>query len=350
MPTTPQKDAGLRSDPPMSEPSASGTIPAASAHAAPPLDPPAERVGSTGLRVTPKTGLKVCEPGRELRHVGLADEDRPRLPDPLDQQVVVVGDGVGEDRRAVGRPPALQRVGVLHREGQAVQGAQHVAARLRLVGLRRGRPRPLDVEGHDRVELGVAGRDPGRGAARAARAPRSHRRVRRPPGPVRWRGRSGRSPARRPKIPPTTTPSTTSPAPTATPVRNSCREPAAAAGAGAVKTWPAAGSRTGAARPSLRPASARRHRRRPAPSRRCRRTPPPSASTPRSASAARRRRSSRRRPRRRRRDRRRRRRRARSGRGRSRRWCRGRRRRRASSPATRARRGRSARTTRRRCP
>ena len=46
----------------MSEPSASGTMPEASAHAAPPLDPPALRVGSTGLRVVPKTVLKVWLP------------------------------------------------------------------------------------------------------------------------------------------------------------------------------------------------------------------------------------------------------------------------------------------------
>ncbi len=46
----------------MSEPSASGTMPEASAHAAPPLEPPADRVGSTGFRVVPKTRLKVWEP------------------------------------------------------------------------------------------------------------------------------------------------------------------------------------------------------------------------------------------------------------------------------------------------
>ena len=61
-PTTPQNDAGLRSEPPMSEPSASGTMPDASAQAAPPEEPPADRVGSTGLRVVPKIVLKVCEP------------------------------------------------------------------------------------------------------------------------------------------------------------------------------------------------------------------------------------------------------------------------------------------------
>src|SRR4051794_6181952 len=61
-PTTPQNNAGLRSDPPMSEPSASGTIPDASAQAAPPDEPPADLVGSTGLSVVPNTLLKVCEP------------------------------------------------------------------------------------------------------------------------------------------------------------------------------------------------------------------------------------------------------------------------------------------------
>ncbi len=45
-PTTLQNDAGLRSEPPMSEPSASDVIPAASAAAAPPLDPPADLVRS----------------------------------------------------------------------------------------------------------------------------------------------------------------------------------------------------------------------------------------------------------------------------------------------------------------
>ena len=61
-PYTPQNDAGLRRLPPMSEPSASGTMPEASAHAAPPLDPPALRVGSTGLRVVPKIVLNVWLP------------------------------------------------------------------------------------------------------------------------------------------------------------------------------------------------------------------------------------------------------------------------------------------------
>ena len=97
-PTTPQNDAGLRSEPPMSEPSASGTIPAASAQAAPPDDPPAERVGSTGLSVVPKTVVERVRAGRELRHVGLADHDHAGAADPLDEEVVGVRHVVGEER------------------------------------------------------------------------------------------------------------------------------------------------------------------------------------------------------------------------------------------------------------
>src|SRR5204863_389303 len=61
-PTTLQKLAGLRRLPPRSEPSANGSIPAATAAAAPPLEPPGVRDRSYGLRVAPKTGLNVCEP------------------------------------------------------------------------------------------------------------------------------------------------------------------------------------------------------------------------------------------------------------------------------------------------
>ena len=61
-PTTLQKLAGLRSEPPMSLPSASGSILAASATAAPPELPPHVRVRSNGFFVSPKTSLKVCEP------------------------------------------------------------------------------------------------------------------------------------------------------------------------------------------------------------------------------------------------------------------------------------------------
>ena len=61
-PTTPQKAAGLRSDPPVSLPSAIGIMPHARATAAPPLDPPQVFVKSCGFFVAPNTGLNVCDP------------------------------------------------------------------------------------------------------------------------------------------------------------------------------------------------------------------------------------------------------------------------------------------------
>ena len=62
MPTMPLKLAGLRRLPPMSEPCASHAMPVASATAAPPDEPAAERDVFQGLRVAPNTSLKVLAP------------------------------------------------------------------------------------------------------------------------------------------------------------------------------------------------------------------------------------------------------------------------------------------------
>ena len=62
MPTTPQKLAGFRKDPPRSEPCASHAMPVASATAAPPDEPAAEREVFQGFKVRPKTSLKVLAP------------------------------------------------------------------------------------------------------------------------------------------------------------------------------------------------------------------------------------------------------------------------------------------------
>ena len=52
-PKSPQHADGMRSEPPPSDPWASGTIPAATAAAAPPDEPPGVRSRSHGLRVGP---------------------------------------------------------------------------------------------------------------------------------------------------------------------------------------------------------------------------------------------------------------------------------------------------------
>src|SRR5690606_11928630 len=51
-PYTPQQAAGIRMEPPPSLPCATGTTPVATATAAPPLEPPDERVRSQGFLVT----------------------------------------------------------------------------------------------------------------------------------------------------------------------------------------------------------------------------------------------------------------------------------------------------------
>ena len=61
-PTSPQNAAGSRIEQPVSVPSASGVIPAATAAADPPLDPPGMRERSHGLRVPPSTGCCVVSP------------------------------------------------------------------------------------------------------------------------------------------------------------------------------------------------------------------------------------------------------------------------------------------------
>jgi len=58
----PVKAAGCRMDPPVSVPIANGAIPAATAAAEPPEDPPGTRWRSQGLRVGPKAEFSVEEP------------------------------------------------------------------------------------------------------------------------------------------------------------------------------------------------------------------------------------------------------------------------------------------------
>src|ERR1700721_2343973 len=61
-PPTPQQAAGIRIEPPPSLPCATGTIPDATAAAAPPEEPPGVLSKSHGLRVGPK--IRASETGR----------------------------------------------------------------------------------------------------------------------------------------------------------------------------------------------------------------------------------------------------------------------------------------------
>src|SRR5690606_41172930 len=61
-PTTPPKAAGWRTEPPVSDPSATRTAPLATSAAEPPDDPPGTRVASNGWRTRPKAECSVEEP------------------------------------------------------------------------------------------------------------------------------------------------------------------------------------------------------------------------------------------------------------------------------------------------
>lgn len=62
MPTTPQNAAGWRMDPPVSEPSAMGVMPAATEAAEPPDEPPGTHAVFHGLFVGWKAEVSVEEP------------------------------------------------------------------------------------------------------------------------------------------------------------------------------------------------------------------------------------------------------------------------------------------------
>jgi hypothetical protein len=61
-PTIPHSDAGWRIDPPVSVPIDQGAVPAATAAAEPPEEPPGTRSGSQGFRTGPKPEFSVDEP------------------------------------------------------------------------------------------------------------------------------------------------------------------------------------------------------------------------------------------------------------------------------------------------
>ena len=162
----------------------------------------------------------------------------------------MVGHGVGEDRRAVGRAPPVSAWVSFTAKGRPCSGPTSSPEAWAWSATAAAGAGALGVERDDRVELGVALLDP----VEVQLEELGRRDL---PGPYggglgpggRVDGQVGHR--RRPKIPPTTTPSTTSPAPTATPVRNSCCEPGGGALAGAVKTCPAAAGAAGVDRRAL---------------------------------------------------------------------------------------------------
>ena len=156
-PGRPQKPHGMRIEPAPSLPSASGTRPAASAAALPPLEPPGVVAGSHGLRVTPYSGLSVTPFQPNSGDVVWPGSTAPlRRSAATAERVLVPRPGRVDRARAAPRRPAARRVRVLDRDGHAVQRAERRAALPALLGGACLGQRALGVdeaEGVERVGL-----------------------------------------------------------------------------------------------------------------------------------------------------------------------------------------------------
>ncbi len=128
-PTMPQQAAGIRIDPPVSEPSAASARFAASAAAEPPLDPPGHAPGRERVRDVPVVLVLGGRPVGELVQVRLADVRVAGRLEPLHGLGRLGRDVLGEDRRAVGRRQAGGVEEVLDRERDPLGRARSGRAR-----------------------------------------------------------------------------------------------------------------------------------------------------------------------------------------------------------------------------
>jgi hypothetical protein len=111
----------MRVDPAPSLPSPMGPMPAATAAAAPPLDPPGVRSGFHGLRVTPEDRPVGLALDAEFRGGRLPDHDRPCGPQPCDQHVIPVRHVIGESDGAEGGAHSLRGEQVFDADRNPVQ-------------------------------------------------------------------------------------------------------------------------------------------------------------------------------------------------------------------------------------
>ena len=125
----------MRIEPPPSLASASGTMPAATAAAAPPLEPPVLRAGSQGFRARAERERLGGGQQAELRRVGLAEHDEPGGLAARHERLRARRDAVEEQPRALRAAHAFPVGEVLQQIGDAREGplSGSCAARQRAV-------------------------------------------------------------------------------------------------------------------------------------------------------------------------------------------------------------------------
>ena len=120
-PYTPQKWAGARIDPPMSLPSSRGVMPAATAAAAPPEDPPVRALEVPRVVRLAEHIVECLVVAGVDRGVGLADDDRAGGAEAGHGDGIVFGYVIAQLGRARGGDETLGLPDVLHRHDQTVQ-------------------------------------------------------------------------------------------------------------------------------------------------------------------------------------------------------------------------------------
>ena len=117
--------AGIRTDPPVSDPSPIGAMPAATATPVPELDPPGRwGSGCHGLCGVPVVGVDAGAAVRELHRDGLAEQHHPGPGEAIDDGAVGVRHVVCEEAGARGGRQPRHVVQVLGHVGDAVQRAE----------------------------------------------------------------------------------------------------------------------------------------------------------------------------------------------------------------------------------
>ena len=133
-PVNPQNAAGIRIDPPVSEPSAHTAIPVATDTAPPDVDPPTTRRSSNGLAGRAVMRVQTQRRERELHHIGTAEQDRARGAEPRDDRCVGRGRrSACQQLRSRGSHFAFDIEEVFDRNGQSGEERRHVAGCARCV-------------------------------------------------------------------------------------------------------------------------------------------------------------------------------------------------------------------------
>ena len=164
-PVTPQKAAGIRTEPPVSLPMAAAAMPSVTETAAPEDDPPGMRPQRAVPRVPGRAEMRVDADTRigELGEVGPAQHDRAGRAQPRDDRGVAAGRRfVGERRRGSRGDFAGDIEQVLHRNRQpGERRGDHAGLSERIARVGLG-PRAIGVAGQERPRAFALGRLDGR--------------------------------------------------------------------------------------------------------------------------------------------------------------------------------------------